>query len=121
VLHQFGGIEGLALDAAGAPIANAAIEIHVAYGNDRSQTLRLTTDAGGEFVSLDGVPATDVYLDIRITSTPDGVATSATWQSDLIAVPVEQVVVLGAIPFAFEQAPAGEQKSMLAQQSPYRT
>jgi RNA polymerase sigma-70 factor (ECF subfamily) len=95
LLHEYGGIEGLATDAEGNPLPNTEINVAVAYAGNQSLNLRLMTDDSGEFVTLDRIPATDIQVEMQI----NGHETPWTWNSDPLAVPAEQVVMLGTVAF----------------------
>ena len=96
VLRDYGGIEGIATDPSGQPLANTEIRIHIAYGQDEYLELQLRTNNQGEFLSLNRVPATTVSIEMLI----DAFEEPLTWISNPTDVPANQVVVLDAVPFA---------------------
>ncbi len=75
VLYESSGIEGIALDADGDPLANTALMVTVYYDEEKSNFVfpPPSTDENGKFVIDNGVPATIVTLEIKtMGSGPSG-------------------------------------------------
>lgn len=105
LLHDYGGIEGLATDINGRPLTDTEIHVTVTYADNQTINVRLKTDELGEFVTLDRIPATAVYIDMQIKKQD----TPLTWRTDRLNVPADQVVMLGTIIFSDNTIPAASQ------------
>lgn len=106
VLHEYGGVEGVMLDAAGAPIANATVRVDVLYGFGKQTQFTINTDETGGFVVLDQIPATAVQVQMTITAGPGHLPLPLTWQSESFNVPADHIVNLGEVVFAGADANA---------------
>jgi len=67
LLYRSGGIEGVAVWPDGTPITDAEVRIKVECPRYRHEEMIIRTDGNGFFAMLDGLPATEVQLTLRIS------------------------------------------------------
>ena len=100
VLREYGGIEGVALTADGEPIGKTPIRIAATpVSGEGAVSFSTLTDEDGSFVLADGIPATQVTIEIEVSVTREGGNDTFRWESQLFECPADMIVNLGTIPF----------------------
>ena len=101
VLQEYGGIQGIAVDADGNPFPNVEIDMGVSYGLNQTRSFHLQTDEFGEFVTLNQIPATDVSIEMVLLDS--AIDELLIWQSEVFNVPADKVAMLGTVPFVSDE------------------
>lgn len=97
VLYEYAGIEGLAVDSEGRPLALTLLKILVRYRDMSSSSVSVNTDENGYFLVGSGLPV-DGSLAIKIDE-PDG-SSSGEWQGIRSDLEPNMIHNLGTIVFA---------------------
>lgn len=104
VMYETSGIEGIAIAADGEPLVNAPLRLTVYYGVDDELTTEVLTDAAGNFVVADRIPATVANIVVTLNDQHNEILS---WHTESIAFLPAQVTMLGEIMLAEKEDPAG--------------
>jgi protocatechuate 3,4-dioxygenase beta subunit len=97
VLYRPASLEGQVVDSEGQPIAKMGVGIVLRYGEEVRRSLSGITNRDGIFRFPDGVPATDVTLEVTVWH--DASKSKQTWTFDPIAIDAGACVDLGTLVF----------------------